>query len=333
MSDSIEVSVALCTCNVASYLREQLDSILAQTRPVDEIVVGDDASTDETPEILLDYAARFPERFRLHLHAERLGTVDNFGFVLGECRGRVIFLSDQDDVWFPDKLARVVERLDGDPAAEVVVNDQILTDGDLNHDNITKLGNLARLGTGTEGLIEGCCTAFRRRWAELLFPIPAEAEEQLRRRLQSHDRWINELAILLGVRRVIETPLQYFRRYGSNTTDWMVSEPRKVGMGDLVANRVPTAPVEAWEQRVEVLDLYADWLSRHRQRLEAAGIGTVGRALAAISREKSSNEARIRLVRTALPARLPMIARLLAKGGYGYFYGWKSAVRDIVRSA
>jgi glycosyltransferase involved in cell wall biosynthesis len=51
MSDPIAVSVALCTCNGAPYLRQQLDSILSQTRPIDEIVVGDDGSTDETLDI------------------------------------------------------------------------------------------------------------------------------------------------------------------------------------------------------------------------------------------------------------------------------------------
>jgi glycosyltransferase involved in cell wall biosynthesis len=127
MSGSIDVSVALCTCNGASYLREQLDSILAQTRPVAEIVVGDDASTDETREILLDYAARCPARFRLHLHPERLGTVDNFGFVLAQCGGRVIFLSDQDDVWKPRKVETMLARFD-DPHAMLVFTDGRLID-------------------------------------------------------------------------------------------------------------------------------------------------------------------------------------------------------------
>ena len=329
----MRISVAMASYNGARFIAAQLQSFADQSLKPDEVVICDDGSTDETAAIVAEFAATAPFAIRFQRNPERLGYSRNFEGAVLQCRGEIVFLSDQDDCWLPVKLARGGERLDVDRAAQVGVNDQILTDGALNHENITKLGNLARLGTDAEGLIEGCCTAFRRTWAELVLPIPAEAEDQLRRRLQSHDRWINELAILLDVRRVIETPLQYFRRYGSNTTDWMVSEPRKVGMGDLVANRVPTAPVEAWEQRAEVIDLYADWLSRHRQRLEAAGIGTVDRALAAIAREKSSNEARIRLVQTALPARLPMIARLLAKGGYGYFYGWKSAVRDIVRSA
>ena len=127
MSDPIDVSVALCTCNGAPYLREQLDSILAQTRPVAEIVVGDDASTDETRDILREYEARFPGRFLLHLHPDRLGTVNNFEFVLARGRGRVIFLSDQDDVWKPHKVETMLARFD-DPQAMLVFTDGRLID-------------------------------------------------------------------------------------------------------------------------------------------------------------------------------------------------------------
>ena len=123
----IEASGAVCTCNGAAYLRQQLDSILAQTRPIDEIVVGDDASTDGTLAILAEYEARFPDRFHVHAHAERLGTVNNFEFVLARCRGRVIFLSDQDDVWKPHKVETMLARFD-DPQAMLVFTDGRLID-------------------------------------------------------------------------------------------------------------------------------------------------------------------------------------------------------------
>ena len=127
MSDPIAVSVALCTCNGAPYLRQQLDSILSQTRPIDEIVVGDDGSTDETLDILVEYEARHPGRFRLFAHPERRGTVNNFEFVLARCRGRLIFLSDQDDVWKPHKVETMLARFD-DPQAMLVFTDGRLID-------------------------------------------------------------------------------------------------------------------------------------------------------------------------------------------------------------
>ena len=127
MSHPLAVSVALCTCNGEAYLRQQLDSILSQTHPVDEIVVGDDASTDGTLGILGDYEARFPGRFHVHAHSERLGTINNFEFALARCEGRVIFLSDQDDVWKPHKVATMLARFE-DPRAMLVFTDGRLID-------------------------------------------------------------------------------------------------------------------------------------------------------------------------------------------------------------
>lgn len=329
----MKISIALASYNGARFIGEQLRSFADQSLPPDELVICDDGSTDETARIVADFAAAAPFAVHFHANPERIGYARNFEKAVLLCRGDIVFLSDQDDVWFPDKLARVAALLESDPSAQVVVNDQILTDAELNHSGITKLGNLRRLGTGSDGLIEGCCTAFRRRWAQLLLPIPAAADDQIRRSLQSHDRWINELAMLLAVRRVIDAPLQYFRRYGTNTTDWMVSEPREIGVGDLVSARLKSAPVDGWTDRVGVLQIYQDWLFANAAALGVAGITGAARALAELARERRSLEARIRLVQTPLHRRLPMIARLLAEGGYGYFYGWKSAVRDVVRSA
>jgi glycosyltransferase involved in cell wall biosynthesis len=327
----MRLSIAMASYNGARFIGEQLQSFAGQSRPPVEVVICDDGSTDDTARIVADFAARagFPVRF--HRNPERLGYARNFERAVLLCQGDIVFLSDQDDVWLPEKLEAVAAAFEADPAAQVVANDQILTDGELRHDGITKLANLRRLGIGPDGLIEGCCTAFRRSWAELLLPIPAEAQPLIARDLQSHDRWINELSILLGVRRMIARPLQYFRRYGSNTTDWVVSEPRAVGIGDLVASRMKTAPIEGWRDRVRVLALYQSWLAARRPALEAAG-GAVGAALAEVAREKGSLEARIDLVQKPLPLRLALIAALLARGGYRYFYGWKSALRDIARS-
>ena len=328
----MKLSIAMASYNGGRFIREQLQSFADQSRPPDEVVICDDGSTDATADIVAEFAAGAGFEIRFHRNPERLGYARNFERAILLCRGDIIFLSDQDDVWLPDKLAKVAAVFEVDPAAQVVANDQILTDGALNHDGVTKLGNLRRLGFGPDGLIEGCCTAFRRGWAELLLPIPSEAQSLIARDLQSHDRWINELSILLGVRRMIERPLQYFRRYGSNTTDWVVSEPREVGVGDLVAARMKTAPIEGWRDRVKVIDLYLAWLVGKHAEIAAAG-GQADRALAEVARERRSLEARIALVQKPLPLRAFFAARLLASGGYRYFYGWKSALRDLGRSA
>ena len=105
------LSVAMCTFNGETYLRAQLDSILAQSVPVDEIIVADDGSTDGTREILESYRARLPQLFQLHFQQTNRGTVGNFEFVLERCTGDIIFLCDQDDVWDPEKVAAMTQRM------------------------------------------------------------------------------------------------------------------------------------------------------------------------------------------------------------------------------
>ncbi len=105
------VSVVMCTCNGARYLREQMDSILAQDCPPYEIVVQDDLSDDGTWEMLEAYRAARPELFRLYRNETRLGFNRNFHTAILRAEGDFIALSDQDDIWFPSKLRRQVEAI------------------------------------------------------------------------------------------------------------------------------------------------------------------------------------------------------------------------------
>lgn len=86
------VSVAMCTYNGAPYICEQLDSILQQTHAVQEIIVHDDHSTDETIAILQEYANQYPELIRLHLSKVNQGAVRNFEKCIGLCQGDIIFI-------------------------------------------------------------------------------------------------------------------------------------------------------------------------------------------------------------------------------------------------
>jgi glycosyltransferase involved in cell wall biosynthesis len=328
----VTISIALASYNGEAYIREQLDSLAAQTLLPDELVITDDGSTDRTAEIVAEFADSAPFPVHFHRNPERLGYARNFERAIGLCRGEIIFLSDQDDVWFAEKLSTVRAAFDATPAPMVVVNDQILTDARLGHDGHTKLSNLRRLGLSSAGLIEGCCTAFRSSWATLVLPIPADESELIRQHLQSHDRWINELAILLGVRHVIDAPLQYFRRTGSNTTSWIVSEPRAVGMRDQIMGSLPKAPVQAWQERIDILDGFERWIRTNRMRIEAAGIMSSDEALASVADERRGMTRRSALATRPFLPRAAGVIGMWASGDYRYFNGWKSAVRDLTRS-
>ena len=117
------VSVALCTYNGARYLPRQLQSYLMQDRIPDELVVGDDGSTDETKSLIEDFARSAPFPVHFHANPSQLGVGRNFDQTIQRCTGEFIALSDQDDEWRTDKLSRLVGLLEMDPQAGYACSD------------------------------------------------------------------------------------------------------------------------------------------------------------------------------------------------------------------
>ncbi len=99
------VSVVMCTYNGEMFLREQLDSLLCQTRQADEIIIQDDHSTDGTWHVLEEYAAREP-RIRLYRNEAGQGVNNNFFSALRRASGEFIAICDQDDIWEPTKIEK-----------------------------------------------------------------------------------------------------------------------------------------------------------------------------------------------------------------------------------
>lgn len=102
------VSVAMCTYNGAAFLPGQLDSILAQHQQPHEIIICDDGSADNTLDVLEYYREKYPDIIKLFSNEQRLGLVKNFEKAINLCSGDIIFLCDQDDIWFPHKTEAVV---------------------------------------------------------------------------------------------------------------------------------------------------------------------------------------------------------------------------------
>jgi glycosyltransferase involved in cell wall biosynthesis len=128
------ISVAMCTYNGAKYLREQLESIAAQTRLPTELVICDDRSTDSTLDIIRDFANTAPFPVRVHLNSVNLGgaakgITKNFEQASGLCTGVLIAFCDQDDVWLPQKLARMAQTMEEQPQlGGVFVDAQLMND-------------------------------------------------------------------------------------------------------------------------------------------------------------------------------------------------------------
>ena len=123
MSGSLRVSVAMATYNGARFLPAQLASIAAQTRPPDELVVGDDQSSDATEQVIADFASRVPFPVRFTRNPARLGSSQNFVACLERCTGDVVLLTDQDDEWLPARIERTLAALEAHPAAAYAFSD------------------------------------------------------------------------------------------------------------------------------------------------------------------------------------------------------------------
>ena len=196
-------SIALASHQGERFIGEQLDSILPQLGPEDEIVISDDASTDRTLE---EVAARADTRVRVFAHRSRVGYVANFQRALNECRGDDIYFADQDDVWMPDKVATLSAAL---RHCALVASDAVVVNEQLErlHDSWFALRGATRFEAWPVYLkpcIIGATMACRRSWLQSRLPLPAGVP---------HDFWLSLNAILDDTLQVIPRPLILYRRH------------------------------------------------------------------------------------------------------------------------
>jgi glycosyltransferase involved in cell wall biosynthesis len=216
--DAFTVSVAMCTFNGASFVEAQLESILAQSRSADEIILCDDGSTDGTVELATKIAQKYPDKIRIIRNERRLGYCRNFELAVSLVRGDVIFLSDQDDVWFPDKVAAMLRVFGEDPEVVLVYSDAVLTDRELlptgtvfNRRKDTELRKTPTPRGLSRGLaFNGPMMAFHSRLKPFVIPFSPLSLQW------GHDHWIGFIAYAVGEIRMIDRPLVYYRRHGKN---------------------------------------------------------------------------------------------------------------------
>ncbi len=208
------ISVALCTYNGARFLPAQLESILAQTRLPDEVQVFDDCSTDNSVELLVRFAAQAAFPVHIHRNAERQGSILNFEQAIRACTGTLIALSDQDDIWHPERLRRSEETLQQHPEAGAVFTDGLLIDeaGEptgmrLWERFIFTPNDQRRLRAGDyiplarQRIITGATMVFRAQYVPWIFSVG---------RLWHHDGWASSIiACFSGLCWVTEPLLRY----------------------------------------------------------------------------------------------------------------------------
>lgn len=115
------ISVAMAVYNGEKYLEMQLDSILRQTKQVDEIVIVDDCSTDRSVEIIRSFQDKHPN-IRAYRNESTMGYKKNFRKAIHLCQGDLIFLSDQDDFWMPEKVRIMSDIMESHPDIQVLAS-------------------------------------------------------------------------------------------------------------------------------------------------------------------------------------------------------------------
>jgi len=315
-----KISVALATHNGARFITGLLESILTQQQLPTELIVCDDASTDETVAILKAFSEISPFEVKIFHNPARLGASQNFSRAISLCTCDVIALADQDDVWMPEKLHQVTQVLTITGRA-AVFTDAVVVDHDLTSLGYTMWGRvrfdrreqrLVENGQALDVLLKhrvvtGATLAFKSSLMESLLPIPSE---------WPHDEWIALIAAATGGIFPLNKCLIHYRQHSENVIGGRKKRFLEEMRAAMRLNR------HAW---------YNDDIHKLlilRERLDALGV------VASIQEKLSDKIAHLQ-TRLALPhsrlKRLPIVGHEVASGRYeAYARNWGSIAIDLL---
>lgn len=204
------ISVCMASYNGGKYIREQLESILSQLLSDVEIVIADDGSTDDTLQVV---ESLNEPRIRMLPAEKHLGVIYNYERALQASKGEIIFLADQDDVWLPGKVEKVLAALNG---ADLVTHDAwMLRPSESSWTRSGKLNDIRAYKSGVvanwwKNSFTGCCMAFRRNVLDKALPFP--------KNLPMHDQWLGIVAEKFFKVKFIDEPLVEYRQHSTNAT-------------------------------------------------------------------------------------------------------------------
>ena len=214
----------MCTYNGEKFICEQMESIASQGLLPYELVVCDDRSTDSTIALLRSFADRVRFPVKIVSNEQRLGPAKNFEKAILHCGGDVIVLSDQDDIWRPDKLQKFAHALDRNPDAAYA-----FSNGDMVDENGVSAGRTMWEAVGLQrklmqfsgsnqlrlllkrNLIAGASMAFRASFRDVVVPIPSG---------WLHDYWIVLMGSALSRGVAIPDRLLIYRRHATQAVGW-----------------------------------------------------------------------------------------------------------------
>ena len=203
-----KISVCLASYNGASFIAEQLQSILKQLDTNDELIIHDDGSKDNTCQIIKSFN---DHRIILMESKVQRGVIKSFEKVLQQAKGEYIFMSDQDDVWMENKILTFMNQLED---YDVVQSDATVVDENLK----TLSPSFFQLRKVKQGFFQnlwknhytGCNMAFRRKVLKIALPFPPS--------IPMHDLWIGLIGEMFFKTCFISEKTLLYRRHSSNAS-------------------------------------------------------------------------------------------------------------------
>ncbi len=218
------LSVAMCTYNGSKFIKDQLNSIINQSRLVNEIIICDDCSTDDTVTIINDYIEKHPGLIQLFQNQTNIKSTKNFENAITKCTGDYIFLADQDDIWNYNKVEKIIAKFEANESLEGIFSNGNLIDDDNevipNTDmwnsfyffekNLDKPVDLFCLLKHHANMVTGATLCIKKSIIDLILPFP-----DLTKKKFYHDEWI---ALILASRNTLDYINEYLISYRIHTS-------------------------------------------------------------------------------------------------------------------
>jgi len=213
-----QIDILLATYNGEKYLKEQIDSILSQTYSNFRLIISDDCSKDGTREILKEYEEK-DNRIKVYYQEKNLGYIKNFEFLLTKVENDIYALSDQDDVWLPEKIEKSLEKMRMEDS-DLVFGDLEVVDENLKTINksfndymhltrkIKKCNDYNKLYL--YNCVTGCTILAKKKFLDKILPIPENTKHVL------HDYWIALITSICGKVSYVEKPYIKYRQHENN---------------------------------------------------------------------------------------------------------------------
>ena len=221
--NNLKISVAIATYNGEKYIYDQIQSILDQSLLPDEIVISDDNSSDSTIEILKKIKKKTNLNLIIIENIKNKGYSKNFEIALSRCTGDLIFISDQDDYWFKNKISIVYNEFKYSQHF-LHLNDNTITDKLLKSSGITKMNQVLSLYGNVDNFIPGCCMTLDNSYRNIFLPFPND--------IMSYDQWLNFISITIQSKKIIYKSLQYYRLHQQNTSNFAANSLNKIKFFD-----------------------------------------------------------------------------------------------------